>query len=827
MSGVSRSWYSRSGRIYALILAFLLAFFMSSYLAAAAIAWSPLDDLSQGMSISPERAHERLEERSLGWPGEPREAASGPKAAGVQSGIRVSLPFDTVEGFTTSHNVAVRVELIRGVTVIQTVDTASNSYAWFFADLSAGDIQSGDRVKVTDLTGGDPVEVDCTLSGAASEAENRVSGTAPAGNEVDVYIAAPSTYYEDIPPGVAHSAAVAAGGAYDITFSDFDIRRGDVAYIFSSAGGNSVMDVANTGGSLVVYPQYDEVMGYYLPSTPLTVNAGSASLTTTTSKDGFLDAWFTDHDIVPGEAVYCDMGVSRSITVQDVSSACDPFNNKVWGYAPPDRPMRITMDVNGQAVVVETASDASGAYSVDLTGIYTVSGIEFYNVTWYNDAGDAVVYEFQTYSWFLPEGYTGQGFDEWVLVMNPTPNPAQVRVIFQTLSGPVEGPLFNAPPDSRNTIHVNEWTPNQHVSTMVTAVDGVSIMAERAMYMYGTIDGKWGAHDSIGLLTPSPAWYLPEGATYAGFDEWVLIQNPNDVPVEVKVQFLGKEGVAAEVQLSVGARSRYTVHANDYVPDSEISTRVECLTIDGGEVLPVFTERAMYMDTADGKRGSHDSIGISDPAPEWYLPEGTTRPGFDEWVLVMNPNDSGTTILATFLTPQGVGGLYEFNMAPNSRGTIHVNDFIIGDDVSTVVTSREGAGIMAERAMYIDTPDGKRGAHDSIGSYQTNTYWYLPEGTTRPGFDEWVLVQNPNGMEVEVKVTVLGPDGVANQSSLVMQPYTRHTFHVNDLAYNLDVSTVVESIGAGAPGVLAERAMYMWTWDLKQGAHDSIGIPSF
>lgn len=165
-------------------------------------------------------------------------------------------------------------------------------------------------------------------------------------------------------------------------------------------------------------------------------------------------------------------------------------------------------------------------------------------------------------------------------------------------------------------------------------------------------------------------------------------------------------------------------------------------------------------------------------------------------------------------------------MSGNSRGSIHVNDYVVGQDVSTVVTSLEGAGILAERAMYINTADGKRGAHDSIGAYQTSTYWYLPEGTTRPGFDQWVLVQNPNDAPAEVRVTLLGPDGPAAQTGFIMPANSRRTVHVNEMVDNLDVSTVVECIGASPVCILAERAIYMWTADFKQGAHCSIGVPA-
>ncbi len=100
-------------------------------------------------------------------------------------------------------------------------------------------------------------------------------------------------------------------------------------------------------------------------------------------------------------------------------ATADPFNDVVKGTAPPNRQMRITMNTYRDPVMVELWSDANGDYSYNFTGIYDISGIEVFNVAWINDAGDCVVYEFQIYSWFMPEGYTGQGFDTWVLIMNP------------------------------------------------------------------------------------------------------------------------------------------------------------------------------------------------------------------------------------------------------------------------------------------------------------------------------------------------------------------------------------------------------------------------
>lgn len=53
---------------------------------------------------------------------------------------------------------------------------------------------------------------------------------------------------------------------------------------------------------------------------------------------------------------------------------------------------------------------------MDLTGRYTATGTDVYNVTWHDSDGDCVAYKFQTYSWHLAEGYTGGDFDTYILV---------------------------------------------------------------------------------------------------------------------------------------------------------------------------------------------------------------------------------------------------------------------------------------------------------------------------------------------------------------------------------------------------------------------------
>jgi hypothetical protein len=122
--------------------------------------------------------------------------------------------------------------------------------------------------------------------------------------------------------------------------------------------------------------------------------------------------------------------------------------------------------------------------------------------------------------------------------------------------------------------------------------------------------------------------------------------------------------------------------------------------------------------------------------------------------------------------------------------------------------------------MYI-TSGAKRGSHNSMGSMYSSKDWLLPEGATWPGFDEWVLVMNPDAQATaQVSLSFMTPGGEVAGPTATLPPASRATFHVNRYV-TTDVSTRVTS----DQYVIAERAMYMNTYQGKQGATCSLGVP--
>lgn len=91
-------------------------------------------------------------------------------------------------------------------------------------------------------------------------------------------------------------------------------------------------------------------------------------------------------------------------------------------------------------------------------------------------------------TWYFAEGYTGEGFDEYLTLMNPNSSPAAVTLTYYLASGGPVSKSVSVPAQSRYTVAVHETAEGvgrgQAVSTKVESSQ--PIVAERPMYFrYG------------------------------------------------------------------------------------------------------------------------------------------------------------------------------------------------------------------------------------------------------------------------------------------------------------------------------------------------------
>jgi hypothetical protein len=307
-------------------------------------------------------------------------------------------------------------------------------------------------------------------------------------------------------------------------------------------------------------------------------------------------------------------------------------------------------------------------------------------------------------TWYLPEGSSAWGFETWTAILNPNPTAADLTLTYMTQAGPI-AISKTVPANSRATYSMASDIGVADASIQVAS--NQPVVAERSMYNQGRREGSC----SIGATTPAKDYYLAEGAVGydVGFTTWVLVQNPNNSPNDVKLTYQTQGGPALGPHFTMAPNSRKTINIGEGMPPNEDVSTVVTGT------KPLVAERAMYWDNGTGP-AFHASIGLASPHMTFMCPDGQTSNGFETWTLVENPNPGFVTVRLSYL-PAGGGKTISFTdeIPAASRRSYSLADKIPSGRAAIMVESLDGARpVIVERSMYMDN----RGAGtDTIGGY--------------------------------------------------------------------------------------------------------------
>jgi hypothetical protein len=325
--------------------------------------------------------------------------------------------------------------------------------------------------------------------------------------------------------------------------------------------------------------------------------------------------------------------------------------------------------------------------------------------------------------------------------------------------------------------------------------------------------------------------YLAEGAASTFFDTRFVLANPGGRPARASLQFLRDDGVVVPHVAQVPPLSSVQVDAGQL---SDLAGRAFATVVESD--TPLVVDRTMsWHGPAGSTYGSHAETSVPALSPRWYLAEGATHAGFDLFYLLLNPHDRPVSARIRYLRP--IGGALEkiYALPPRSRTSVWVDQEVFDmngprllDDteVSAIVETLDGAGIVVERAMY-DSRQGLAFAagHESAGVTAPATRWYFAEGATGAFFDLFLLVANPGDRATDIQVTYLLPDGTQERRLHHVGPWQRYTIWVDKEGAALAdtaVSAIVESVD-GVP-IVVERSMW-WPGDSRTWteAHNSPG----
>ena len=440
--------------------------------------------------------------------------------------------------------------------------------------------------------------------------------------------------------------------------------------------------------------------------------------------------------------------------------------------------------------------------------------------------------------WYFAEGCTRDPFEEWIIIMNPYGEDAYIDVAFYTPQGNFEKQA-TVEPYRRYRMFLDgiEEIDGKDVAARIVARNKygspTGVICERSMYWRGPAgevspnrdeyhyDLQLGAcwwersdgHNSTGATSTSREWYFGEGCTAFGFDTWLLILNPNGRTATVTLQCITDSGRMTIGPLEIPANSRASVGIDEHLPSANVSVKVE-------SDIGVVAERSMYWDEM---RGGHSNMGVMAPSCEWLLPEGSTAWGFDEWVLVQNPNGESAELEVRLCGEDGIVGEIEISVGPYRRKTIHLNELAPNMDVAAEVLSTNGVPVICERSMYWGDK-GHRAGHNSPGAPAAAREWYLAEGEdlTCLDLESYLLILNPTDETLSVEFFFYGPSGLICWDVVSnIRPHSRRTVRARD--YTDDSVFCVEAKVAGSGGekkVVLERTTY---WCGKYGGHVTVG----
>jgi hypothetical protein len=313
--------------------------------------------------------------------------------------------------------------------------------------------------------------------------------------------------------------------------------------------------------------------------------------------------------------------------------------------------------------------------------------------------------------WFFAAGASTLGVDERILLYNPFPDEAVVRISFLTESGvQTKGNLADVPVPSKSAteIRVNEFIRLER--TLGVRIDSKRGRVAAWRMLYDSPEGgPAGVQMSLGATAPSDTWFFPDGGVGDGIDERISLMNPGDdeALVTISLHAAGGEIVQPEdlVQIEVLPGTTRTVVLNDALTQSERKVGGVSAVVQSTNGVGIVAERSIRYNT-DAIHGSAAEVGAPRPSEGWFLPAATLNPSTDT-VVVMNPGSEPATIDLELLFDHGSalqpGPIQGRQLEPGGRLKIGIGEWTNLETALVRVTST--APVVAERFSFSEVPN--------------------------------------------------------------------------------------------------------------------------
>lgn len=318
--------------------------------------------------------------------------------------------------------------------------------------------------------------------------------------------------------------------------------------------------------------------------------------------------------------------------------------------------------------------------------------------------------------WFFADGSSALRYDERLLVYNPFPDEAVVRVTLYTKAGPKDKANLSevaVPAQSSVGIKLNDFVRLQRLlSVRVSAVRG-RVVVWKAL-LAEPEQRPSGVQFTLGATEVAPEWFFPEGWIGERFDERIALLNPGDEESVVTISLTTDEGTVQPprlVEVAVAPQTAKLIRLN------EVVTRAQRRQLAGVGVVVrssndvgLIAERTIWYE-GEGLTGVTDEIGATHAALVWVVGPAAMRSQSDSLTL-LNPDaeDAQVTIrlLRVGRPPIEVHGPGGVTVGAGSRFKIPLVERTKGKPMVAIIESDRP--IVVERTSY----SGARGDFSAL-----------------------------------------------------------------------------------------------------------------
>jgi hypothetical protein len=418
-------------------------------------------------------------------------------------------------------------------------------------------------------------------------------------------------------------------------------------------------------------------------------------------------------------------------------------------------------------------------------------------------------------TWFCPAlQATGQSSARGrIIVGNPTPAvlTGTVTVVPSQGAPVVDHPVIQ--PYTRLTYRLEDVAPGPYAAATVSLSSAGGAVEQE-------VQGPLGQSITPCASASSDHWYFAAGRTDENATELLSLYNPYPAPAIADLTFATDTGPTTP-----DAFQGIVVPGQGFnVIDIGARVRIRALV---GATVDVTSGRLvadnLLIDSAtpgQGPSGLALTLGATDLGDTWYYPDGGTGSGLSETFHIYNPGANEADVQLTPVLEEGSADPFDLTVPPDAVTTLEVDQqqrIPPGVGEAWVLTSTNGAPVVAERLSVSAPPAVHTGISDTIGTPVLATRWLFPAGSAATGADEWLVTFNPGSRPAHIQVVASGSGQPQDLPAFTVAPGSRRAIQLSTV---YPKGIVMLDVRSDVP-VAAERAQFVVG---GPGMSGSIGI---